>query len=464
MISARRRKTQSGFALLLVFVLAGAAAIILYMEMPRAVFEAARTKEDILVERGDQFKLALKRYFKKRSKLPQKMEDLEQTNGVRFLRRKYKDPMTGEDEWRLIHVDAAGQYIDSKVFKPQQADQKESRFSSISGGYQVGGGDLPASGEKGVQDAALRQRASDGNRNPSGTDPAPGADGAPPPPPEGDPGTTPGVPQQGAPQQGSPQQGVPPGQFPGQLPGQLPGQQFPGAIPGMGPGQVLPGQVPGQVPGQFPGMPQGTANSQTGGVVPTTSIPGLSSIGAQPPSAGFPAQPGYPNIQQQQQQGFPQLGGQQPGAIQPGQNQALDMIRNILTTPRQGATVGTPATAGVAMQGGIAGVASKGKGEGIKRINERSKIDEWEFLFDVKTAMQQGAGRGQGAMGGGQGQQGGQQGGRPGQPGGGGGGQGGNRQGGFGSGDPGRGGGRGDGGRNGPPGGFGGQGRGSRNP
>jgi hypothetical protein len=165
----------------------------------------------------------------------------------------------------------------------------------------------------------------------------------------------------------------------------------------------------------------------------------------------MPGQPGA-----QIAAGFP---GQQ-GGLQPGQNQALDMIRNILTTPRQGSPIGTPTTAGTAMQGGIAGVASKGKGEGIKRINEKSKIEEWGFLFDLKTAMQQAGAGGQSAAGvAGAGQDpGGRQRGRPNStPGGFG------DQSGFGSGQGGFGNpraGRGDGGRQGQP----GQGRGSRRP
>ena len=32
----------------------------------------------------------------------------------------------------------------------------------------------------------------------------------------------------------------------------------------------------------------------------------------------------------------------------------------------------------------IAGVASTYKGEGIKRVNEKKKYQEWEFVYDLK--------------------------------------------------------------------------------
>jgi hypothetical protein len=59
------------------------------------------------------------------------------------------------------------------------------------------------------------------------------------------------------------------------------------------------------------------------------------------------------------------------------------LIQGLLTTPRQ-----PPATLGGTFSGGgagLAGVASTAKGEGIHRINDRSKYQEWEFIYDLKN-------------------------------------------------------------------------------
>ena len=48
------------------------------------------------------------------------------------------------------------------------------------------------------------------------------------------------------------------------------------------------------------------------------------------------------------------------------------------------------------MIGGIAGVASTYKGEGIKRVNDKKKYQEWEFVYDLKqdkTVMGNAAGQ-----------------------------------------------------------------------
>lgn len=71
------------------------------------------------MDRGEQFQRAIELHARKLNRLPQSLDDLEQkAPNMRFLRRRYTDPMSGNDEWRLVHLNAAGQYIDSKVHNP----------------------------------------------------------------------------------------------------------------------------------------------------------------------------------------------------------------------------------------------------------------------------------------------------------------------------------------------------------
>ncbi|HBY61483.1 MAG TPA: type II secretion system protein, partial [Solibacterales bacterium] len=95
-----RQEGERGFALLLVFAMAAAVAILLYSELPRAMFESQRAKEQLLVERGEQYQRAIGLFVKKFQRYPAALKDLEETNNIRFLRKRFKDPMTGKDEWR----------------------------------------------------------------------------------------------------------------------------------------------------------------------------------------------------------------------------------------------------------------------------------------------------------------------------------------------------------------------------
>src|SRR3954471_14552093 len=106
---------ERGSALLIVFVLAASVAIMLYMEMPVAVFEAQRNKEQLLIDRGNEYAHAAKLYFRKVGQYPPTIDALENTNRMRFLRKRYKDPFTGKDDWRLLHAGPGGLIIDSKV-------------------------------------------------------------------------------------------------------------------------------------------------------------------------------------------------------------------------------------------------------------------------------------------------------------------------------------------------------------
>ncbi|MCE5306724.1 MAG: hypothetical protein LLG20_03695 [Acidobacteriales bacterium] len=123
MRSGRKPEGERGFALLFVFLMAASIAIMFYMELPRAAFESQRVKEGMLVERGEQYARAIRLYVRKWNKYPANLEELEDTNGVRYLRRRYRDPMTGKEEWRLIHVGPGGVFTDSLIYDKAQKVQ-----------------------------------------------------------------------------------------------------------------------------------------------------------------------------------------------------------------------------------------------------------------------------------------------------------------------------------------------------
>src|ERR1041384_3774028 len=92
----RASQKESGFALLLVFLMAAVIAITLYAEIPRVAFEAQRQKEQVLISRGEQYKRAIQLFFAANKRWPAKIEDLENFNNRRYLRKRFTDPMTGQ--------------------------------------------------------------------------------------------------------------------------------------------------------------------------------------------------------------------------------------------------------------------------------------------------------------------------------------------------------------------------------
>src|SRR5664279_4021035 len=247
--------------------MASIVAIMLYMELPRAAMQAQRDKEEMLIDRDEQYKRAIQLFVNKARRYPADIKDLENFQNQRFLRQRYADPMTGKDEWRLIHIQG-GMLTDSKVTKPNApGGQDQAKTPNGFVGEQVGLGGPQNQGQSGgAANVRDRRRPSEGanasfpgttpGQGPAGVDPSGGQNPLPAQGPDGGqlPGTTTGQPGQPV---------YPPG---ASIPGQ-PG--YPGT-PGQ-PGQPAYPGMPGQ-PGQpaYPGMPGGPGN-------PIVAQPGTSS-------------------------------------------------------------------------------------------------------------------------------------------------------------------------------------------
>lgn len=157
---------RSGYAVLLIFCMAAVIAIGLYSRLPRVAFESQRDKEQLLVDRGQQFSRAVSLYVRKFKKFPATIEALEDTNGMRFLRRRYKDPMTGKDEWRIIHVGPNGVFTDSIVYK-----KKDDKAEQNTNTYIADLGAVNNNPQTAGVNPALRTRPSDNSGAPGTGDP-----------------------------------------------------------------------------------------------------------------------------------------------------------------------------------------------------------------------------------------------------------------------------------------------------
>jgi type II secretory pathway pseudopilin PulG len=113
--SKTRLGKQAGYTLLMVVFMVATMIILAAAAAPNILTQGRREKEEELVWRGQQYARAIGLYYRKFRKYPTKVEDLtKQTNGVRFLRQAYTDPMNKDDgSWRFIYVGPNGQLIGS---------------------------------------------------------------------------------------------------------------------------------------------------------------------------------------------------------------------------------------------------------------------------------------------------------------------------------------------------------------
>ena len=93
----RPASLQQGYILITLILFVALLAISIIAMAPLITQQIKRDREDELIHRGVQYTRAIKRYVKKFGRYPTKIEDLESTNNMRFLRQRYKDPITGKD-------------------------------------------------------------------------------------------------------------------------------------------------------------------------------------------------------------------------------------------------------------------------------------------------------------------------------------------------------------------------------
>jgi hypothetical protein len=94
--------------LMLAFALVSLA---LLAALPDIARQIQRDREEELCHRGDQYMRAIQHYYRTLGRYPTRIEDLENTNNVRYLRKRYTDPMsrdpqTGrERDFKLLHME-----------------------------------------------------------------------------------------------------------------------------------------------------------------------------------------------------------------------------------------------------------------------------------------------------------------------------------------------------------------------
>src|SRR6185312_12625526 len=108
--SGRSRRNEQGYILLTLLLFVTILIITMAIIVPEVTFQVKRDREEEMIHRGVQYSRAIRRYVKKFGRYPTRIEDLESTNNLRFLRRRYKDPMnrdkkTGKElDFKLLHL------------------------------------------------------------------------------------------------------------------------------------------------------------------------------------------------------------------------------------------------------------------------------------------------------------------------------------------------------------------------
>jgi type II secretory pathway pseudopilin PulG len=95
---------EEGYLLLGAIVAIALVMIALSVAAVKVSFALRREREVESARRAQQYVRAIREYYLKFGRYPGSVEQLENTNNIRFLRQKYVDPLTGKPDYRLIIV------------------------------------------------------------------------------------------------------------------------------------------------------------------------------------------------------------------------------------------------------------------------------------------------------------------------------------------------------------------------
>jgi len=101
-IRRRPKPSEEGYMLIAVMLMLALLVIALSVAVPKISKQIQRDREIETMRRGKQYVRAVKMYYKKFGAYPPSIDALVKTNEIRFLRKKYIDPTTGKDEWKII--------------------------------------------------------------------------------------------------------------------------------------------------------------------------------------------------------------------------------------------------------------------------------------------------------------------------------------------------------------------------
>jgi type II secretory pathway pseudopilin PulG len=99
----RKPQSESGYVLLALLLFVALLSIGVFTTIQEVTFQIKRDREEEMIHRGVQYSRAVRKYFKAFGRYPTRLEELENTNNQRFLRHRYKDPITGKD-FKLLRL------------------------------------------------------------------------------------------------------------------------------------------------------------------------------------------------------------------------------------------------------------------------------------------------------------------------------------------------------------------------
>jgi type II secretory pathway pseudopilin PulG len=95
--TTKLHKRSRGYILITLMLFITLLAMAAVAVLPEIVHQIQRDREEEMIHRAVGYSRAIRKYYKKFGRYPTRIEELENTNQQRFLRKRYQDPITRKD-------------------------------------------------------------------------------------------------------------------------------------------------------------------------------------------------------------------------------------------------------------------------------------------------------------------------------------------------------------------------------
>jgi type II secretory pathway pseudopilin PulG len=160
---------QRGYMLITLVLALALITIALLTVLPEIGQQIRRDREDEMRHRGTAYMRAIQHFYRKFNRYPARVEDLENTNNLRFLRKRYKDPINRDP--------VTGKERDFKFLRQTDINLNNGPVLGLTPSGPPGGakpgGDQPTEGS----DTQTNESGDSGNRNPNAPKSSPSSSG-----------------------------------------------------------------------------------------------------------------------------------------------------------------------------------------------------------------------------------------------------------------------------------------------
>jgi type II secretory pathway pseudopilin PulG len=98
-----KSRNQQGYVLLTLLLVIALMAILAGTAASTLAWQIQRDREEEMIHRAMQYRRAIRQFAKHKGRYPSTVDELVTSSGLRYLRKSYKDPITGK-EFRLLHM------------------------------------------------------------------------------------------------------------------------------------------------------------------------------------------------------------------------------------------------------------------------------------------------------------------------------------------------------------------------